>query len=141
MAKYEPYPSDLNEKEWRLISGFIPRPQKRRRPPQYSKKEIINAIFYLVRSGCTWRMLPKEMPSWRLVYYYYARWQKEGVWQKIQDYLRCRVREKHAKKKPRVLRSSTARVLRHLPSPECEATMREKRSWDESDTFWWIPLG
>ena len=141
MAKYEPYPSDLTDKEWKLLAQFVPRPKKRRRPPQYSRKAILNAIFYLVRSGCTWRMLPKEMPPWRIVYYYYARWQRDGLWQHIADYLRRRVREKHAKKKPLALRSSTARVLRHLPSPECEAMMQQRRLWEERDTFWSILLG
>ena len=138
MAKYEPYPSDLTEAEWQLLERLIPRPRRRRRPSQYAKRAILNAIFYLVRSGCAWRMLPKELPPWRLVYYYYARWQRQGVWQKIQDYLRDQVRIKQGKKKPRALRFSTARVLKQLPSPECAAMMRARRSWDENDISWLI---
>lgn len=61
---------------------------------------MLNAILYVVRSGCTWRMMPKEFPHWRLVYYYFAKWQALGVWQKLNDALRDRVRLKAGKKAP-----------------------------------------
>jgi hypothetical protein len=132
MAKQEPYPSDLTEKEWQVLTKLIPRPQRRRRPPQYRKRDILNAIFYLVRSGCA--LLPRVAAGLPLL-----RPLATGG-SVIQAYLREQVRIRHGKKKPRALRFSTARVLRQLPSPECEALMRAKRLWDENDISWWMPL-
>jgi transposase len=139
-ANDEPrYPSDLSDTEWKLIEPHIPGLAKLGRPPKYAKREIINAIFYLTRSGCGWRMMPKDLPPWRICYYYFARWQKDGVWTLIHEALRDDVRLKHGKKKPQPLRSSTRRVLRQLTTPECVDTMLERRLWDENDTWLWTP--
>ena len=134
------YPSDLSDAEWKWIEPHIPGPAKLGRPPRYAKREIINAIFYLTRSGCGWRMMPKDLPPWRICYYYFARWQRDGVWGRIHEALREVVRLKHGKKKPQPLRSSTRRVLRQLITPECVDTMLERRLWGENDTWLWIPL-
>lgn len=140
-AKDEPrYPSDLSDAEWKWIRVHIPGPAKLGRPPRYAKREIINAIFYITRSGGGWRMMPKDLPHWRICYHYFARWQKEGVWERMHEALREHVRLKHGKKKPLPLRSSTRRVLKQLITPECVATMLERRLWDENDIWLWIPL-
>jgi putative transposase len=138
-AKTEPYPSDLTPKEWRLVQPLLPKTGRLGRPPRYSQREMLNAILYVVRSGCTWRMMPKEFPHWRLVYYYFAKWQALGVWPRLNDALRDRVRQKVGKKKPRPLRSSTARALRWLASPASAASMRARRSADENGISWWTP--
>jgi Putative transposase of IS4/5 family (DUF4096) len=91
---------------------------------------MFNAILSVVRSGCTWRRMPKEFPH-RLVYYYFAKWQAHGVWQKLDDRLRERVRLQAGKKKPRRLRSSTARALKWLVSAESGASMQAGISADE----------
>ena len=54
----------------------------------YSKREILDAIFYAVRSGCAWRLLPNDLPPWRIVYCYFMVWRRAGLWQKIHDTLR-----------------------------------------------------
>jgi len=140
MAKQEPYPSEFTEKEWKIVRPLLPPPSKMGRPPRYSRKQIVEAILYVTRSGCTWRMLPREYPHWRLCYYYFAKWHCDGVWESINAALVNKVRVQSGKKKPPRLRSSTARALKWLASPESVASMQEKRLWEESDTFWWIPL-
>src|ERR1700722_9612709 len=140
MAKREPYPSTLSDKEWKLIRPLLPA-GRLGRPARYSPRVMIDAILYVVRSGCTWRMMPHEFPHWRLVYYYFAKWHAQGVWEKINLALVGKVRVRHSKKKPPRLRSSTARALKWLASPESAALMRERRSWEENDTFWSILLG
>ncbi len=92
-------------------------PPKLGRPPRHDRRLVLNAIFYVVRSGCAWRLLPHDLPPWRLGYYYFAKWRESGLWQEINDHLRAAVREKCAKKKTPVLRSSTRRVLRWLITP------------------------
>ena len=136
MPNQEPYPSDLNEVEWALLRPLVNVPPKLGRPPRHDRRLVLNAIFYVVRSGCAWRLLPHDLPPWRLCYYYFAKWRENGLWVQINDHLREAVREKGAKKKPPALRSSTRRVLKWLTTPECEATMRARRSEGENGIWW-----
>ena len=140
MAKYEPYPSDFTEAEWKIIRPLLPEGAKFGRPARYAKRDIVEAIFYVVRGGGAWRMLPHNFPPWRIVYYYFFKWREEGHWKRIHQTLVERKRVGAGKKKGPRLRSSTARALKHLTTEECVASMRERRSWDESDTFWSILL-
>jgi len=110
MPKREPYPSDLNDVEWELLRPLLTVLPKLGRPPLHDRRLVLNAIFYVVRSGCAWRLLPHDLPPWRLCYYYFAKWRESGLWAQINDHLREAVREKRAKKKPPALRSSTRRV-------------------------------
>jgi|SRR5438105_8455445 len=87
-----PYPSDLTDAEWKLLEPLLPPPAHTGRKRQYELREITNAIFYLLRSGCTWRMLPRDLPPWQVVYWYFARWRASGVWQQINDTLRTQLR-------------------------------------------------
>ncbi len=140
MAKREPYPSDFTEEEWKIIRPLLPEGRRFGRPPRYEKKGIVEAIFYVVRSGGAWRMLPHNFPPWRIVYYYFFKWREEGHWKRIHQTLVERKRMAAGKKKAPRLRSSTARALKHLTTEGCAASMRERRSWDENDTFWSILL-
>lgn len=136
----EPYPSDLTDAEWKILQPLIPGPAKLGRPPRYEKRAILNAIFYVVRGGCSWRMLPTELPPWRIVYHYFARWRQDGLWIEMHAALRDALRQWSGKKKPLGLRYSTRKVLNVLTTEEGAARMRAKRCWDESDTWWSIRL-
>jgi putative transposase len=87
-----PYPTDLSDHEWALIHHLIPEAKPGGRPEAYPKREILNAIFYLLRSGCSWRMLPHDLPPWRIVYHYFRQWRQDGTWQVMHDLLRGDVR-------------------------------------------------
>jgi transposase len=87
-----PYPTDLSDKEWTLIKHLLPEAKPGGRPEAYPKREILNAIFYLLRSGCSWRMLPHDLPPWRIVYHYFRTWRQDGTWQLMHDLLRGDVR-------------------------------------------------
>jgi putative transposase len=91
------YPSDVTDMQWQIISKLLPPRKKRGRPP-VDRREIINAIFYVNRTGCQWRALPHDFPKWKTVYTVFWRWRKEGLWQKINDALRERVRVAAGKK-------------------------------------------
>ena len=132
------YPSDLRDEEWALLDPLIPRARKAGRPEKYPKRAILNAIFYLVRSGCAWRMLPSDLPPWKLVWHYFAHWKKQGVWAQLNDALRDAVRLQAGKKKPRPLRSSTRKACAQLSQAAFVATMLARRWRDESDIFWSI---
>src|SRR5271155_3153868 len=100
------YPSDLNDAEWRIIARQIPPPKPGGRPPKYTRRMILNAIFYLNRSGCQWRMLPGDFPPRSTVFGYFAAWRKTGVWERINGRLREAVRKREGRKP-----SPTAAIL------------------------------
>ncbi|MBW2636500.1 MAG: IS5 family transposase [Deltaproteobacteria bacterium] len=87
------YPSDLSDKEWELLKPHIPNSQtKRGRKRVHPYREILNSIFYLLRSGCAWRMLSHEFPPWKTVYHYFRLWRLEGIWERINAALRTELR-------------------------------------------------
>ena len=86
------YPSDLTDIEWLIVEPLIPPAKPGGRPRTVNMREVLNAIFYLLRSGCAWRMLPHDLPPWQTVYGYLRTWRKEGRWEKINDALREAVR-------------------------------------------------
>ena len=88
-----PYPRDLTDAQWRIIEPLLPPPKPGGRPRSVNLQEVINAIFYLNRGGCPWRMLPHEFPPWGTVHYYARRWRLDGVWEQVMQALRERVRE------------------------------------------------
>jgi putative transposase len=78
------YPTDLTDKEWyRIEKYFLISYDKGGRPISYEKKEILNAIFYILRTGCQWRYLPHDFPPWTAVYKQYQRWKKQEVFEKV----------------------------------------------------------
>ena len=87
------YPSDLSDPEWERLEAFVPAVKRGGRPARYPRREIINGILYVLRSGCSWRMLPKDLPPWDLVYGYFNRWRKAGVWQAMHEQLYRQMRQ------------------------------------------------
>lgn len=88
------YPSDLTEQQWETIKEMIPPARVGGRPRTVDVRRIIDAIFYLNRTGCAWRYLPSEFPPWQTVYDYFSKWSKNGIWRSISHALSCTVREK-----------------------------------------------
>ena len=87
------YPSDLTDLQWDNIEHLFPAPKaKAGRPRTYPLREIVNAAFYLARSGCAWRMLPHDFPPWKTVSYYFYTWRDRGVWEEVHDVLRVDTR-------------------------------------------------
>lgn len=90
--KRRSYPSDLTDQQWKLIKDLIPIARSGGRRRETNIREVINAIYYLVRSGCPWRHLPHDFPHWRTVYDYFYKWKAQGVWQRLHDKLAQSVR-------------------------------------------------
>src|SRR5215210_2131544 len=87
------YPSDLSDQEWAILEPLLLSAEKRGRPPKWPLRHVADAIFYLLRSGCSWRMLPKEYPPWQTVYYHFRKWRIDGRLHRAHDRLRETVRE------------------------------------------------
>ncbi len=88
----KPYPTDLSDAEWKCIEPHLPTPKADGRPRIHPLREILNAIFYIVRSGCAWRLLPHEFPPWKTVHHYFRTWRIDGIWKKLHAALRERLR-------------------------------------------------
>lgn len=91
------YASDVTDRQWQVIRQLLPQRKRLGRRP-IDRRRIINAILYVVRTGCQWRLLPKDFPKWSTVYGNFWKWRNEGVWQRINDKLREKVRKGAGKK-------------------------------------------
>jgi putative transposase len=92
MHRSQSYPSDLTDHEWNILQPLLPKPKKGGRPLKHSLRVILNAIFYLNRSGCQWSMLPKNFPPKSTVFDHFAAWRKSGLWVELNKRLRQKVR-------------------------------------------------
>ena len=90
------YQSDLKDQEWKYLKRFLPPPSTlgtRGRPQEWPMREIVNALLYLLRTGCQWRMLPHDLPPWQTVYYHHRKWRLNRLWEKINRILHRQVRQ------------------------------------------------
>ena len=92
MARQKHYASDLSDGEWRQLAPLLPPRKATGRPRSVELREVVDAIFYGLRTGCQWRYLPPEFPKWQTVYWYWARWVNDGTLERINDTLRRQVR-------------------------------------------------
>jgi len=92
------YSTDLTYRQWKIIEPLVVESSLGRKRT-VDTREVLNAIFYLLKSGCSWRMLPNDYPNWKTVYTCFTRWKQNGTWKKIHDALRIKVRQKAGKKK------------------------------------------
>jgi transposase len=87
----KPYDTDVSDAEWIILEPLIPSSQPGGRPRFRDRREIVNAVFYIQRSGCAWRLLPHEFPPWQTVYYYFRTWRIAGVWKTLLKTIREQV--------------------------------------------------
>ena len=90
--KRRDYPTDISDEEWNILEALIPPEKPGGRPRTTDMREVINAIWYILRSGCQWRLLPHEFPPWSTVWSYFRIWRKTGVWEQMHTTLRERLR-------------------------------------------------
>ena len=88
------YPSDLLDEEWALIEPHLPAAKSGGRPRMTDLRQVVDAIFYLLRTGCQWRLLPNDFPPWGTVWWYFRRWRLDGVWTRIHRTLIAAARQK-----------------------------------------------
>src|SRR5262245_35235179 len=89
----KPYDTDLTDEQFALIEPLLPRRKRTGRPPA-DLREVVNAILFLVRTGCQWRMLPRDFPPWSTVHTWYRRWRKDGTWERVNEALRQQARRR-----------------------------------------------
>ena len=84
--------TDLTDEEWAILEPLVPPPKLGGRPAKWSRREILNAVFYVLRSGEAWRLLPHEFPPWQTVYHYARLWRIDGAWERIHGAVREQTR-------------------------------------------------
>lgn len=92
MSERKVYPSDVTDAEWSVLETVLPPAKATGRPRKHTLREMVNAMFYLVRSGCPWRYLPDGFPPWQTVYSLFRAWERDGVWEQINTRLTQQVR-------------------------------------------------
>lgn len=87
------YPSDISDAQWEILEPLIRTPKKKGgKPAEHPLREIVNALFYILRTGCAWRSIPRDLPPKDAVYSYFRRWKKDGRFERVHDTLREEVR-------------------------------------------------
>src|SRR5258706_10864699 len=92
MDKRRRYDTDLTDAEWTILEPLVPAVKAGGRPAAYTRREIVNALLYVCRTGCQWRLVPHDLPYWKTVYTYFRLWRLDSTWPRIHDALREQVR-------------------------------------------------
>ena len=135
------YPTDLTNREWAQVSRVIPAPKPGGRPAKYDRREITNALLYITRAGCPWRMLPKDLPPWRIVYWYFMQWKKDGTFDRLMDLLRGDVRVAEGRDRQPSAAIIDTQSVRTTERGGPAATTRARRSAAASGTSPWTRSG
>jgi putative transposase len=134
-AQRPAYDSDLNDAEWERIRPLIPKHPPNGRLPTIRKREIVNAIFYLNKTGCQWRSLPHDFPCWSTVHCYYRKWRRAGVWPAIVDELRRDIRAAEGKSPEPTAAIVDSQSVKTTEKGGRMGTMRARKSTGESVIF------
>src|SRR5438874_1506285 len=97
MASRKAYPSDLTDAECKIVEPLIPAIAEDATNVVHQRREIVNGILYVLRSGCPWRLLPDDLPAWGTVYHYLRTWRIAGIWDKVLEALRKQMRHKQGR--------------------------------------------
>lgn len=137
------YPTDLSDNEWKLIRPFFKkRPTRGGRRYTHSKREIVNAILYVLRSGCAWRLLPHDFPHWHTVYSHFQDWTNREIWEKINAKLMKKWRVTTGRKeKPTAAVADSQSVRTTEKGGLAEDMMEPKRLKEEKGISSLIPRG
>ena len=99
MRSRKAYASDVTDAEWELLEPLIPAISPEAVIVVHERREIVNGILYVLRSGCPWRLLPNDLPAWGTVYHYFRKWRIEGIWDHVLETLRQRMRQQQGRDK------------------------------------------
>ena len=132
------YPSDLTNGQWKLLRPLLlaARPQRHGggRPRTYGLRRVVNAVLYIVKTGCQWRQLPRNFPPWKAVHEQFRRWRRDGVWEQVSQALRRIGRVAQGRKPEPTLAIMDSQSAKTVLKGGRAATMRARRSRAASGT-------
>ncbi len=129
------YPSDLTDAQWEKVRRLIPRSPPIGDDRRTSMRQVVNAVFYISRGGCSWRMLPKDFPPWQTVYGYFARWKRNETWRRLHDALRREVRQKAGRQEEPSAGIVDSQSVKTTEKGGRTDTMRARKSMVANDIF------
>jgi transposase len=137
MDTRQPYPTDLSHAGWAQVSRFIPAPKPGGRPTKYARREIVNALLYVARTGCQWRAMPHDLPPWTIAYWYFRNWKKDGALDRLMAELRgdLRAAEGRQRQPSAAIIDSQSTKTTEKGGPEVMTAAR--RSPAASGISWW----
>jgi transposase len=128
MPTRKPYSSDLTDDEYAILGRLVPQPKREGRPIEYERREILNGIRYVLRSGCAWRLLPHDLPPWRITYHYFREWRLNGTWKRVHDRLHGDLREANGRERKPSAAVIDSQSVKTTEKGGLTVTMRAKRS-------------
>ena len=135
------YPTDLTDTQWQVLAPLIPAPKPGGRPAVHQRRELVNAMLYLVRAGCAWRLLPHDLPPWQTVYHYFRCWRLEGRWTRMVAVLRGRLRGRLGRRPTPSGAIIDSQSVRTTEKGGRTATTAPRNSTAASATCWSTPSG
>jgi putative transposase len=121
------YSTDLSEEEWAILQPLVPQAKPGGRPRTHQTRELLDAIFYVVRSGCAWRLLPHDFPPWQTAYHYFRVWRIDGTWERIRATLRQLSRLKEGRREAPSAAILDSQSVRTTEKGGYAATMEPRR--------------
>ena len=127
MRARRPYPTDLSDDEWEILKPLIPEAKPGGRPRAHQPRELLNAIFYVLRGGCAWRLLPHDFLPWQTAYHYFRAWRIDGTWERIHSTLRERIRLQEGRRVSPSAAIIDSQSVRTTEKGGCEDTTEPRR--------------
>ena len=132
MKTRQPYPTDLSDAQWERLEPLLPAQSKDCRPREIPLREILDAYWYVLRAGCSWRMLPHDFPKWQTVYSQVRRWKLAGLWEefhtRVRDDLRLEWEGKPTEPSAAALDSQTVKAADHSGERGYDAGKKNRRT-------------